>query len=49
MIDETNAADVIALFPKCSVCGQPLEPTEAELDPAHVFRAKHVTCHRAAA
>jgi hypothetical protein len=39
-----TTADVIALFPRCSVCGQPLELPDAELDPNHVFRVKHAAC-----
>lgn len=33
--------DVLALFPKCSACGEPLESNEAVPDPAHAFRMRH--------
>lgn len=43
-------ADVIALFPKCSVCGAEIQPTDAvELDPSHAYRVKHTHCLRGSA
>ena len=40
-----TTADVLAFFPKCSVCGRTIEPTDAvELDPDRVCRVKHTGC-----
>lgn len=35
--------DVLALFPKCSACGQTLSVADAVIaDPGHAFRLKHL-------
>lgn len=33
--------DVLALFPNCFQCGQPLTDVVAVPDPAHAFRMRH--------
>jgi hypothetical protein len=44
----TTTLEVIALFPNCSSCGEPLSPLEGvELDPSRPQRARHTRCRSA--
>jgi hypothetical protein len=41
--NQIELLSVLALFPNCSACGQPLSVAEPIIaDPAHAFRLRHV-------